>query len=332
MKALILAPFSPSGLDRLKKLLDGISYQSWMETKRLLSSAEFITAIQEQGYEILVVEADFLQREVFEKAPNLKLVGCCRADLAHIDLAAANEFGVPIINTPGRNAVAVAELTIGLMLSLLRHIPTAHHMVQSGQWTDPMAAYLHMRGSELWNKTVGIAGLGAIGRQVARRLAAFDTRILATDPHVSAETMKSLGATPTDLDSLMQQSDVVSIHCSTTQETTGLISAGRIALMKPTAYLVNAASSYVIDEAALVDALRQHRIAGAAFDVYKAWPVKPDDPILDLDNVVLTPHIGGATDESVARHSMMIVEGIETFLKGQRPGNLANPQVWKGHV
>ena len=328
MKVLILAPFAQPVVEGLKQNLDVI-HENWMDTKRLLSSQEFVQRIQEQDIPILVVEADFVQREVFEKAPKLKFLGVCRADMVHVDVAAATECGVLVVNTPARNAVAVAELTLGLMLALLRKIPAAHNMVSSGKWVDPTDAYFHMRGSELWRKTVGIIGFGAIGQQVAKRLRAFDSTVLAYDPYVGLERMKELGVTKLDLDELMKQSDIVTVHCTTTPETVGLISAQRLSLMKPTAYFVNAASAYVVDEEALVRVLRERHIAAAAFDVYRTWPVKPDDPILKLDNVVLTPHIGGATDESVLRHSQMMADDIERFLKGERPKNLVNPQVWK---
>jgi D-3-phosphoglycerate dehydrogenase len=328
VRVLILAPFAQSVLDRLKQELD-VVYENWMDAKRLLSSQELVQRIQEQDIPILVVEADFIQREVFEKAPNLKFLGVCRADVVHVDVAAATERGVAVVNTPARNAVAVAELTLGLMLSLLRKIPAAHNMVSFGKWVDPTDAYFHMRGSELWRKTVGIVGFGAIGQQVAKRLRAFESTVLAYDPYVGSEKMEELGCTKVDLDELMKQSDIVTVHCTTTPETVGLIGAQRLSLMKATAYFVNAASAYVVDEEALVKVLKERRIAGAAFDVYKTWPVKPDDPILKLDNVVLTPHIGGATDESVLRHSQMMADDIERFLKGDRPRNLVNPQVWK---
>ena len=218
MKVLILAPFAQSVLDRMKLELDVI-YESWMDTKRLLSSQEFVQRIQEQDIPILVVEADFVQREVFEKAPRLKFLGVCRADVVHVDVAAATGCGVLVVNTPARNAVAVAELTLGLMLSLLRKIPTAHNMVSSGRWVDPTDAYFHMRGGELWRKTVGIIGFGAIGQQVARRLRAFETSILAFDPYVGTETVEGLGGTRVDLEELMRQSDIITVHCTTTAET-----------------------------------------------------------------------------------------------------------------
>ncbi|MBN2098631.1 MAG: 2-hydroxyacid dehydrogenase [Dehalococcoidia bacterium] len=328
MRVLILAPFAQSVLDGMKQRLDVI-HENWMDTKRLLSSQEFIRRIQEEDIPILVVEADFVQRGVFEEASRLKFLGVCRADVVQIDVVAATEHGIPVVNTPARNAVAVAELTIGLMLSLLRRIPSAHNMVSLGKWVDPTDAYFHMRGGELWGRTIGIVGFGAVGQQVAKRLAAFDSNLLAYDPYVGPERMRELDTSKVDLDELMRQSDIVTVHCTTTPETVGLISTHRLSLMKPTAFFVNAASAYVVDEDALIRVLKERRIAGAAFDVYKNWPVKADDPILKLENVVLTPHIGGATDESVLRHSQMMAADIERFLKGERPRNLVNPQVWK---
>lgn len=331
MKALILSPFDPSVLKTLRQMLD-VTYESWMDTKRLLSPQEFVERIQGEGVEMIVVEADFLPREVFRNAPNLKFVGVCRADVLHVDIAAATEYGVPVVNTPARNAIAVAELTIGLMLSLARKIPTTHQMVRSGDWVDPTAAYFSMRGSELWEKVIGIVGFGAIGRQVAKRLMAFESRVIAYDPHVEPDQIRSAQVVPTELDQLMEQSDIVTLHCSTTQETVGLIGAEQIALMKPSAYFINAASAYVVDQESLVQALREHRIAGGAFDVYQNWPVKADDPLLKLDNVVLTPHIGGATAETILRHSQMVAGDMERFLRGERPEHLVNPQIWKEGV
>lgn len=328
MKALILAPFCPSVLERLRQSLEVI-YESWTDTRRLVPAEELIDRIQGQDIEILVVEADFVFREVFERARKLKFVGACRGNVTHVDIEAATEHGVPVVNTPARNAIAVAELAVGLMLALVRNIPAAHQLVSSGGWVDPTAPYFSLRGTELSGKTIGIVGFGAIGQQVAKRLSAFETSILVYDPYVAPEKIKGVGARPLELDELIQQSDFVTIHCPTVPETMGLISAQRIALMKPTAYLVNTASAAIVDREAIAKALREGRIAGAAFDVYETWPVQPEDPLLKLDNVILTPHIGGATDETVVRHSLMMAEDIERFLRGQRPKNMLNPQVWE---
>ena len=326
MKVLIRAPFHPSVLEKLRQILD-VTYDSWMDTQKLLSAEEWVETIQGQNTEIVIVEADFIPREVFEKATNLKLLGVCRADTHLIDMEAATEYGVPVVNTPARNDVAVAELAIGLILSLIRGIPAAHKMVHSGEWLDPTAAYFSWRGTELTGKTVGIVGFGAIGRQVAKRIKAFDTSILACDPYVDPETIKGMGAEARSLEELMSESDFVTLHVSTAPDAIGLINSERIALMKPTAYLINTASNFVIDMEAITDALREKRIAGAGFDVFETWPVRPDSPLLELENVVLTPHIGGSTHETIIRYSQMIADDIGRFLSGEPPKNLVNPQV-----
>jgi D-3-phosphoglycerate dehydrogenase len=300
-----------------------------MDTRRLVPPEELIDRIQGQDIEIVVVEADFVFREVFERAKKLKLVGACRGNANHVDIEAATENGVLVVNTPARNAIAVAELTVGLMLALIRNIPAAHQMVSSGGWVDPTAAYFLLRGTELARKTIGIVGFGAIGQQVAKRLSGFEASILVYDPYVDPKEIKRAGARPLELDELVEQSDFVTLHCPALPETIGLISAQRIALMKPTAYLVNTASAAIVDKEAIVHALREGHIAGAAFDVYETWPAQPEDPLLKLDNVILTPHIGGATDETVVRHSQMMADDIERFLRGQRPKNVLNPQVWE---
>ena len=327
MKVLILAPFSQSVLERLRQSLEVI-YESWMDTRKLLPADELIHRIQGQDIEIIVIEADFIFREVFERGNKLKLVAACRGNVTHVDIEAATEHGVLVVNTPARNAIAVAELTFGLMLALIRNIPTAHQMVSSGGWVDPTVCYTSFRGTELAEKTIGIVGFGAIGQQVAKRLSAFETSILVYDPYVAPEEIKRVGYRPSGIDELVEHSDIVTLHCPVIPETISLINAQRIASMKPTAYLVNTAGAAVVDQEAIVQALREGRIAGAAFDVYETWPVQPDNPLLKLDNVILTPHIGGSTDETIERHSLMIAEDIERFIKGERPKNLLNPQAW----
>jgi len=331
MKALILAPFSPSVIERLSKSLEVI-YESWMDTRRLVPADELIDRIQGQDIEIVIIEADFIFREVFERGKKLKLVGACRGNVTHVDIEAATEHGVLVVNTPARNATAVAELTVGLMLALTRNIPKAHQMVSSGEWVDPTVCYSTFRGTELAGKTIGIVGFGAIGQQVAKRLSAFETSTIVYDPYVGPQEIKKVGARLRDIDDLVMQSDIITLHCPSLPDTIGLISAETIALMKPTAYLVNTAGAAIVDRDAIVRALREGHIAGAAFDVYETWPVQPDNPLLKLDNVILTPHIGGSTDETVERHSTMIADDIERFLGGERPKNLLNPQVWNRFV
>jgi len=326
MKALITAPFCPNSLKRLKKSVEVI-YENWEEPNKLHSPEELIDRIQKQDIGILITEAEYVTRDVFEKATKLRFLGNTRGSVTQVDIEAATEHGVPVVNTPARNAIAVAEMAVGLMLALVRHIPAAHQMTSSGGWVDPIAAHILLRGTELSGKTIGIVGFGAIGREVAKFVRPFATSILVYDPYVDPDKIKGAGAKPLELDELMKQSDLITIHCSTIPESIGLISAQRISLMKPTAYLINAASTYIIDNEAIIQALKKKRIAGAAFDVYETWPVQPDSPFLKLDNVVLTPHIAGATAESIVRHSQLIVDDIERFLRGERPKNLLNPKV-----
>ena len=327
MKALILAPFSGAVLQRLGQKIEVI-YESWMETRKLVSADELVARIQGQDIGIVVVEADFLFRDVFERADRLKLVAVCRGTVTQVDVAAATEHGVIVLNTPGRNAVAVAELTVGLMLSLVRKIPAAHRLVMSGGYSDPIDPYISLRGTELAGKTAGIVGFGAIGQQVAKRLIAFDTSILVHDPYIDPLEIKMLGAKPAELDELVTQSDFITLHCPAVPATKGMIGPDLIARMKPTAYLVNLTSAGVVDREAIISALKGGRIAGAAFDVFDTLTVPSDHPFLQLDNVILTPHIGGATHETIERHSRMIADDIERFIRGERPANMLNPEVW----
>lgn len=327
MKALILTPFDQSVLVRLRQSVEVI-YECWMDTHRLLPADEFIDRIQGQDIEIIVIEADFIFREVFEKGKKLKLIAACRGNVTQVDIEAATEHGVLVVNTPARNATAVAELTLGLMLALIRKVPAAHQMVSTGKWVDPTACYSSFRGTEITGKTIGIVGFGAIGQQVAKMLSAFETSILVYDPYINADVINKLGTLSQELDDLIKQSDIITLHCPVLTDTVGLMNAQRIALMKPTSYLVNTAGAAIVDQDAIVKSLKEGRIAGAAFDVYETWPVQPDNPLLKLDNVILTPHMGGATDETILRYSRMIADDIERFIRGERPKNLINPQAW----
>ncbi len=326
-RALVLAPFSPAQLERLRQRLE-VSYESWLDTRRLQDPDDLARRLHEQGISILVVESDFVFEEMFEQAPGLKFVGICRAATNHVDLEAATRHGVVVVNTPARNAQAVAEHALGLMLALARRIPAAHSYVAQGRWADPVEPYIAMRGVELCGKTLGIIGLGAIGRRLAAMGMALGMEVLAHDPYVAAPPE---GVRLVALDELLALSDFVSIHAPLAPETEGLLDARRLALMKPTAYLVNTSASAIVRQEALVEALRCRRMAGAALDVFESHPLPPGSPLLGLDNLVLTPHIGGATAETVQRHSEMMAEDILRFVRGERPLRLVNPEVWPPH-
>jgi len=182
---------------------------------------------------------------------------------------------------------------------------------------------------ELGGRTLGIVGLGAIGRLVAKLGRGIGMRVLAYDPYVGTVGKRSQGALFVSLEELLKESHFITLHVPRDSETDGLLNAERLALVRPDSFLINTSSYSAVDEGALVKALRSGRLAGAAFDVHESHPIPPTSPLLGLDNVVLTPHIGGATEETVSRHSWMIVEAVRRFLTGRRPKYLVNPAVWK---
>jgi len=321
MKTLVLAPFTADGLEALR-LHGGVLYEPWPETGKLWDPEELGERLTREGFDALVIEADFVLEETLSAAPGLRFIGVCRGDVGpHVDLEAAAERGVVVVNTPGRNAVAVAELTVGLMLALARRIPDAHTAVRRGDWHGALDGYSTWQGTELAGKTAGLVGFGAVGRQVARRLLAFDMTLLAYDPHV-LERSDAKGVRFVALAELLQRSDFVSLHAALTCGTRGLLSERELGLMRRSAFLINTARAAIVDEEALLAALREQRIAGAALDVHSIEPLPPNSPWLRLDNVILTPHMGGATAD-VARHqSHLITDDLGRWLRGERPLNL----------
>ena len=328
MRALILAPFDERQLQRLTDAMS-VTHESWLDTLKLADPDDLAVRIQAEDISILVVEADFVFEDTFADAPDLRFVGICRASTTQVDLDAATAHGVVVVNTPGRNAHAVAEHALGLIFSLARRIPTAHHYVTSGQWRHPVGGYVDLRGIELADRTLGIVGMGAIGHRLAEMGQALGMSVLGCDPYVSDPPD---GIDMVDLHTAASSSDFISVHVPTMPQTVGMIDAEILACMRPTAFLVNCSDADVIDQAALVDALTTGQIAGAAFDVFETHPIAPDNPLLQLDNVILTPHLGGATLETIQRHSKMMTDDILRFTRGDRPVNLVNPEVWDRHA
>ena len=314
MKALILAPFAQESLEGLRKRITVI-YEPWTETKRLWDPAELAVRLTDEAIEAVVMEVDFLFDEVFEDPSPLRFIGLCRNATNQVDIEAASARGVVVANTPGRNAVAVAEMTIALAFALARRIPEAHSYVSSGGWEDPLTPYTDLRGTELSGKTLGVVGLGAIGKRVARLGHALGMRVVGYDPYATAPKY----VVTSSLEDLLMNSNLVTLHVPETPETIGMLNADRLALMQPGSYLINTASAALVDEAALVEALKTGKLAGAALDVFETHPVVPNSPLLKLDNVVLTPHIGGATTETVGRYSQMIARDLLRFVSRAKP-------------
>ena len=251
-RLLILAQFAPAYLERLRRRFE-VFHESWLDTAELVDPETLGERLRTQGIDYLVIEADFVLAETFAAAPNLRFVGVCRGEIGpHVDMQAAARHGVTVISTPGRNAVAVAELTLGFMLALARRLPQAHDLVRGGHWDSALTGYGAWGGIELAGRTVGLIGLGEVGRAVARRLRALEMRVLATDPAVPVAPDGL--AEMVDLATLLRQSDFVSLHCSLTPETRNLIDAAALAQMKPGVFLINTARAALVDEDALLDA------------------------------------------------------------------------------
>ena len=251
-----------------------------------------------------------MSAHVMEHAPNLKVISMHGVGVDHINLTAAAQKGVVIANCLGANDQSVADLTIGLMISIARDIPSVDKAVRGGGW----GAHA---GNELWKKTLGLVGLGRIGRGVAMRALGFDMQVLAYDPYVQAESVEQ-GVLLVSLDEVLRSSDFVSLHAALSDETRQMIGAAQLQAMKSGTYLINTSRGALVDEDALYIALFEKQIAGAALDVYDMEPPK-GSPLLELENVVVTPHIGAHTRESIERVGVMAAENVLRTLQGGQP-------------
>jgi D-3-phosphoglycerate dehydrogenase len=260
---------------------------------------------------VLIRSATQMDAEAIAAGTGLKVIARAGVGLDNVDIKAATEAGVMVVNAPTSNIISAAELTVGHILSLARHIPAAHASLAAGAWKR--SAYT---GVELFEKTVGIIGLGRIGALITARLQAFGVSVIAYDPYVTAARAQQLGVTLVTLDELLAQADFITIHMPKTPETTGMISTPQFALMKPTAYIVNVARGGLIDEDALYEALTAKRIAGAGLDVFVSEP-PTGSPLLGLDNVVLTPHLGASTDEAQEKAGVSVARSVRLALDGE---------------
>ena len=325
-RVLSLVELDAGELRRLEAVAD-VEVRPWTETLELVDPDDLGEELTANGVLGLFVEADFVLGETFEAAPRLKFVGICRGDTGHVDIDAATRAGVVVTHTPGRNAEAVAELTIGMMLALLRDIQGTTAYVAKRRWTDPVTAYVEMRGSELGRQVVGIVGLGRIGRQTARLARAFGARVLATDPALNDDRIHAAGCEPAALEDLLAASTILAVHCPSLESTRGMIDAKALARMPTGARLVVTTGEGVVRDDDVAAALHAGHLAGAAFDVFETHPIRPDNALLDAPNALLLPHIGGATDATVQRYSAMVVDDFMAYLGGERPARIVNPEV-----
>lgn len=260
---------------------------------------------------ILVRSATKVDEEAIAAAPKLRVIARAGVGLDNVDISAATNAGVMVVNAPTSNIISAAELTVGHILSLARHIPAGHASLSDGQWKRSKYT-----GVELYEKTIGIIGLGRIGALITARMQSFGTKVIAYDPYVTSARAQQLGVQLVELDELLAQSDFVTIHMPKTPETTGMISDNQLALMKKTAFVVNVARGGLIDEDALYRALSTNTIAGAGLDVFVSEPPM-ESPLLDLENVVLTPHLGASTDEAQEKAGVSVAKSVRLALSGE---------------
>ncbi len=260
---------------------------------------------------ILVRSATQIDAEALAAAKNLKVVARAGVGLDNVDVEAATQAGVMVVNAPTSNIVSAAELAVALLLASARNISPAHAALQQGQWKRSKYS-----GVELADKTVGVVGLGRIGLLVAQRLSAFGVRLVAYDPYVQPARAAQLGVKLLPLDELLAESDFITVHLPKTKETVGLIDAGALKLVKPSVHIINAARGGIVDEQALYDALVEGRVAGAGLDVYAKEPCT-DSPLFSLDNVVATPHLGASTDEAQEKAGIAVAKSVRQALAGE---------------
>jgi lactate dehydrogenase-like 2-hydroxyacid dehydrogenase len=259
---------------------------------------------------------------VLDAGLKLRVVSNFGVGFDNIDVAAATERGILVCNTPGVLTDAVADLTLGLVIDLSRKVTEGARLAREGQW----AAGRGLMGNDLRDKLLGIVGFGRIGRAVARRARSFGMQACFYDV-VEEGDPDSIECTYRSLDDLLREADFITLHVNLTDETQKLIGARELALMKPTAYLINTARGPVVDQTALTEALRENRIAGAALDVLEREPPDPDDPILSLPNAIILPHIGSATRETRQAMLDLAIDNLLTALRGETPKAVVNPEV-----
>ena len=260
---------------------------------------------------VLVRSATQVDAEAIAAAPHLQVVARAGVGLDNVDIKAATAAGVMVVNAPTSNVISAAELTVAHILSLARHVPAAHAALSQGQWKRSA-----FTGVELYEKTVGIVGLGRIGALITARLQAFGVRVVAFDPYVTPARAQQLGVTLLGLDELLAQSDFVTIHMPKTPETTGMIGLEQLRAMKPTAFVVNVARGGLVDEGALLEALTSGEIAGAGLDVFSSEP-PTDHSLLGLPNVVVTPHLGASTHEAQEKAGVSVARSVRLALGGE---------------
>lgn len=328
-RVLVTAPFRGPGLDKLREIAE-VVYDPWIEHEPLrIYDAESLAArIESEGATVVICEADSCKGAVLDLP--LVAIGSARGDPTNVDVAGATAKGIPVLRAPGRNADAVAELTVALLLAVNRHVVRADHDVRAGEvFSGGTIPYQRFRAWQVAGRTAGLIGFGAVGRATAWRLQGLGMRVLAHDPFATT-TSRADGdpvALVETLDALLAESNVVSMHAAVTPDSAGMIGPREFAAMPDGAIYLNTARAALHDTEALVDALKSGHLGGAGLDHFEGEILPTDHALVGMDNVVLTPHIGGASYDTEANHSALLADDLARLLAGERPINIANPEV-----
>ncbi|MGH7467006.1 MAG: phosphoglycerate dehydrogenase [Longimicrobiales bacterium] len=310
--------------DGLQPLLGDPRFELFEKTG--LKAEELALAIK--GMDAVIVRSSTrITREALKHADRLKVIGRAGVGVDNIDVEAATERGVAVLNAPSGNTISAAELAFALLLALVRSVPHADRSMKAGEWDRKS-----FNGSELYGKILGLVGAGRIGGEVARRAIAFGMHVLCYDPFLTPERASALDMELTSLTDVLQRADVISLHVPLTEATSGMIGEAELELVKPTAYLINAARGGVVDEPALVNALTQKRLAGAALDVYAQEPLPADHPLRQAPNIVLTPHVGASTAEAQQNVAIEIAEAVRAALLDSDLSHAVNAPALSGEA
>jgi len=329
-RILVTASMDEQALDALGRLGD-VTYADWRSTMTIYDGGpKLVDALK--GVTVLITEMDIVDYEAIKDASDLRMILCCRGNAVNVDINAATAFGIPVVNTPGRNSDAVADLTVAFMVMLARKMPASADFLKRGEIKEGDMgrmgeAYLAYQGNELWRKTVGLVGLGSVGAAVARRVTAFGARVVFYDPTVDDAAGALLSAKKVSMERLLSESDFVSLHAPAIESTKGMMNREAFARMKQGAFFINTARASLVDNGALRESLESGRLAGAALDVFSVEPPASDDPIVGHPNVIATPHLGGNTAETAAHQGSIAAAELVKLLEGRRPAHILNPGV-----
>lgn len=347
MKTLITARFDRDYMESLRAFASEIDFDGFGVNGVKMETDDLIKALK--GKELLISEIEDITREVIEKSDSLKIIVCCRNEpFASVDVEAATEKGIPVLYAKGRNAIAVAEHTIALLMCVSKNIALTDYLLKHtneltncnysdkkgerkdivSEWSmDPKAPFAVYGGKpEMYGKIFGQIGFGCIGKEVAKRALCFGMDLLIYDPYLKKEDVENYGRL-VSLETLMRESDFISISCNVTPETEGMISRDMINMMKPTSYLLNTARAAIVDYDALYDALSNNRIAGAGLDVFPVEPIPMNDKFLELKNTVLTPHLAGSSKDIISHQTEIVLDQLKKLLAGEKPEFISNSQV-----